>query len=288
MKSKYVLAAGGFGNQLFIWNFAHHVNSVTNCKIRIVFPSSNILGDRKNQLDDLTLYCQHEIAVIKSSTFFALLRTRTRIVKHFKPAKKWIDSIFKVVICDSPEEIPSQDKLQSGKIFAGYYQDVKLVEECLPKYQKEFQELSLKIKSITVMESNLLTLKKRIGIHIRRGDYLNNRLTVGVLSLGYFRPLFEDQKILVACESNKDIDLDSNSIIKITGENFTEWQTFFLLSSCDELWISNSTFSWWAGKFGQTQKQIRVIAPNPWTKTDIYSKKYLKCSSFEYSQSIFE
>jgi len=116
-----------------------------------------------------------------------------------------------------------------------------------------------------------------LGIHMRRGDYLEDRhrKTQGALSLQFY--LESSQEILNRHNINKIyIFTDDINWAKKNIKYFSQVEvevidppilsdpaeSLVLLSECKFILISNSTFSWWAGYLSRNNSN--VWAPHPW------------------------
>jgi hypothetical protein len=101
-----------------------------------------------------------------------------------------------------------------------------------------------------------------VGIHVRRGDYVNNPFYVDLMKTPYYDDamakfddkfvIFSDdiawckeQKIFKGCEFSK---------------GRSEVEDMNLLASCKGIIMANSSFSWWASYLSSA----RVIAPKLW------------------------
>jgi hypothetical protein len=124
----------------------------------------------------------------------------------------------------------------------------------------------------------LLKAENPIALHIRRGDYLQHAKTMGVLDLKYFEESLSE--ILKDQRSERSVwiftDSDSAAIefrekisminvkVRIVSPpvNSQSAESLLLMSLCNEIVISNSTYSWWAAVLGSSEK--RVIRPSHW------------------------
>ena len=281
---KLLIPAGGLGNQLFTWNAAHYLAKNSKSKVFVVYPKENKLGERSNILGLLSEYCEHRIAIINSDLVYKFVKLRDRIHSRI-PKISWIvDSLLLLSKEDNPEEIIRHVK-RFKILYVGYFQNSDFVIGNFADYFSELSALEIAVREGLSDKNDIH--QSQVGIHIRRGDFVQNAATIGILSSSYFTPVDKDN-CLITCENEGDLPSDWAGNRIISGETYSEWESFFLLSYCDEIWISNSTFSWWAGLYGNHAHGSRVIAPEPWNKTNLYSEEYLKIESWHYRTSKFD
>ncbi len=168
---------------------------------------------------------------------------------------------------------------QNGdKYFDGYWQSAKYFDEYRDDLLHEFMfDIS--------DDENLILAKKMkvlnsVGIHIRRGDYVNNTTFGSVCTLDYYERgikaiiqsvvspkfyIFSNGKDW--CEENI-IPLLSGYDVELVDINSgtTSFCDMFLMTQCQNLIIANSSFSWWAAYLNQNKGII--IAPKKWTSLD--------------------
>ncbi len=188
-----------------------------------------------------------------------------------------------------PDQGIRLDQLRKFQIFRGYFQDSELVNQGIESWIQELQiAISRQKTEYGLWPENL---NPYMAFHIRRGDYVENSSTIGVLSLKYYEKL-RIKKIPLYVSSDDEevrkifpetIPLRANSEHQQTGP----WLDFILLSESSVLATANSTFSWWAGIL-VLRKGGRVIAPSPWNKVVTLSDNYLRWEGFEYANSLFE
>ena len=139
-----------------------------------------------------------------------------------------------------------------------------------------------------------IVLCDSVGIHVRRGDYLNEREYCNICGVGYYKKAIEHilsegkphvfyifSNDMGWCKENLEPLVGNNKIEYVTGNKGKEscWD-MFLMTYCKDLIIANSSFSWW-GAF--LNKNInRVIAPDPWLnrdcEIDIYDPSWIRIS----------
>ena len=173
--------------------------------------------------------------------------------------------------------------------FEGYFQSEKYFKDIDYVIKREFT-----LKDNTVIQqahNTLLKIKQKhpnqkiTGFHIRRGDNVpaeNNYATADGAQFKVnkedYHPLLE-QKYIDYClkEFQNDIKLifsDSQKDIRWCKENLKAKDVYFIggnsdlfdfqmMQLCDNLAISNSSFSWWAAWLN-SNKNKRIIAPSKW------------------------
>ena len=106
----------------------------------------------------------------------------------------------------------------------------------------------------------------RVGVHVRRGDYVNNAFYVDLASTDYYEramAMFPGKQFAIFSDDTefcKKRFIGYN--IKVV-EGGTELEDFNMLASCESQIIANSSFSWWAAYLNPHPKKT-VIAPLAW------------------------
>jgi len=284
-KTIRILANGGLGNQLFIWNLAHNLEDRYKCKVQIIFPKSG--SDRVCEILRLVHLCSHQIKVIESNNLNYAFAFLDRIMRNSPVIAKMLSEIFSI----AQTKLPSETLSHSGKpprFIRGYFQSPTLVEETIDLYREELL-LATKILVENSEYSNL-DMRKMKMLHIRRGDFIVNKATVGLLSIEYFSKMIEKgENVIIFTDAKRDdpeiADSFPNSLI-FGSDSMDTWTSFSLLSFAGHLIASNSTFSWWAGLIS-LMRGGTVIAPNPWTRTNVYGENYLETKGFSVSPAQF-
>jgi hypothetical protein len=282
----YIQAMGGLGNQLFIWNMAHHLAVKYDCAIRVVFPKSGT--DRECELFSLKKECSHKIEVIENNLLNKCFSLFDRIRIRSKFIGKSLEWVFKIRQSDLPSEILVFGNAKP-KFVRGYFQSSEFVSLNLHIYLDEL----LRITQNFAENSELFTphLLNSQMMHIRRGDFVTNQETVGLLSIDYFKNIAHKTKDLVIftdSESSDSVLTKNFPNSQILGADLVDtWTSFSLMSWARELFVSNSTYSWWAGVIAHFRGG-KVMAPDPWTLTNVYGENYLKTEIFTLMPARFE
>ena len=280
-----VLANGGLGNQLFIWNLAHNLENKYVRKIEIIYPASS--SNRVCELLNLTDYCSHQIKVTESNKLHYAFAILDRINRKSPLLVRLLSKIFSI----SQTNLPSRTFEPSSKpprFVRGYYQSPALVEETIDLYRSELL-IATKNSAENSEYWNSDVIKTKM-LHIRRGDFISTKATVGLLSIEYFASkLKKEEKVIIFTDAKKEdpeIKESFPNAVIFGSDLLDSWTSFSLLSHASHLIASNSTFSWWAG-FISLMRGGAVTVPNPWTLTSIYGEHYLQTKGFSVSPSQF-
>jgi hypothetical protein len=168
--------------------------------------------------------------------------------------------------CDIPN-------IDSDMRMIGYFQN----EKYFIKYRKEILDLfSIEPIREEVLRNNYNDLDNSYFIHIRRGDYVNNRLHYIDLTM-YYKKCIEYIKSI---DNNANFYVFSNDIEYCKSlewlnkedvrfiQNLDELDSLYLMSMCKSGGICcNSSYSWWAGYLNKNEGKT-VIYPNKWFNND--------------------
>lgn len=116
-----------------------------------------------------------------------------------------------------------------------------------------------------------------VGIHVRRGDYVNSNFHWDLSETDYYDKamcLFVDKKFIVFSD---DIEwCKTQEVFKdcAFSEGNSEIEDFNMLASCESIIMANSSFSWWAAYLCPNPNK-RIIAPreDTWFKDGIIRTK---------------
>ena len=154
----------------------------------------------------------------------------------------------------------------------GYWQDEKYFRDIKELIRKEFgithSLISDDSTSIRIDSSEIC-----LGVHVRRGDYLQpgqQSSNLSALSIDYYKSAID--LVRSHCSVSKIVIVSDDPQwcrSKFRGKEFSfssnvsTVHDFKLLNSCDHVVISNSTFSWWAAWL-KTGNSHKVVAPRCW------------------------
>ncbi len=171
-------------------------------------------------------------------------------------------------------------------IIDGYFQSGKHFKHNSDYIKKLFDfpiETQTKIKTALTKLPN-----KKIGVHIRLGDYLGPGYitTHYVCTRDYYLNALkhfniESDSIIVVTDNVNDYHKYIALENAIVSNSKSELEDLYLLSQCDSVIMSNSSFSWWGVYLGKEKEQ--VITPNKWfgidgpkNFSDVYEDSWIK------------
>jgi hypothetical protein len=128
-----------------------------------------------------------------------------------------------------------------------YYQD--------PKHWEGYED------EIKKLYGSGVTHNDYIGIHIRRGDYVNHPFYVDLMKTDYYEKAmaeFPSERFQIFSD---DLNWCTEQPIfkDVWFNKSTELDDFNTMAGCKGFIIANSSFSWWAGYLNKG----KVVAPGP-------------------------
>ena len=125
--------------------------------------------------------------------------------------------------------------------------------------------------------AELITNKRAVSCHVRRGDYLKDPL-YGVCTSEYYVKAIDEINRKVSpdlyCVFSDDVKWCKENLGEIIGKDkeivFVDWnkgensfRDMQLMSLCNHNIIANSSFSWWGAWLNNHDDKV-VVAPNIW------------------------
>lgn len=155
-----------------------------------------------------------------------------------------------------------------------------LVDDGLGYYYQDpshFEKYSEEIKNL--FGANIIP-SDYVGIHVRRGDYVNHHFYVDLMKTDYYQKAIaefpEDTKFMLFSDDWFGIkDHPMFEKVKYSpwySENTTDDHTlesFNEMAGCKGLITANSSYSWWAGYLNKG----KVVAPKAWHPDGIIRTK---------------
>ena len=250
MSRLLVEISGGLGNQLFQLAAACHLQE-SDLKVNIDFSPNKVNGARATQIRALA----NELGVQEYNRFLGPIDLAVFLYK----LSSRLPVLGNVEREHEEFSVPQLRKDRNLVRYRGYWQNTKSAE----KIQKGVKNFLRPLSS------------HGIGVHIRRGDYLDPKHSGlhGLLPDSYFLDAINEISKSSA-ESNVVIYSDSPNLLSeliqkleylgwnvSVDRNTDPWLTMSRLAGHKYLIGSNSTFSWWAGYSGLAEK---CIFPSVW------------------------
>lgn len=274
MKDKIIVKFnGGLGNQMFQWAFAR-MQEITN-DMDVYFDMSYFSKGyaRPYQLNIFNIspkFIEDPITKLKLSIIW--------IFREFFNRRK----VFGLTLFSEKQFNfdPTISKIEPNTYVEGFFQSEKYfksIEEQLKEDFKFIEPLSSENKAML----NRILAKNSIGIHIRRGDYVEKARYVdkyAACSLDYYKrgvehiaKFYPEPNLFVFSDdipwARKNLVLPYKTIYVSHNSGKNGYEDMRLLSLCTHNIIANSSFSWWAAWLNNNPNKI-VIAPKKWFKDD--------------------
>ena len=271
---------GGLGNQLFQYAYGYQLAKKNNTSIVLDLSWFKNNGSQDPNILKLNIQYSEKLFLTDKNpqiNFWnkkhpnRLLRILPRAIYHIGGYNYLKESRFRY---SSFVDNYSKDNTYVD----GYWQ--------VPRYFDSEKDDLKRIFSINALDEKIVELGKQLknktAIHVRRGDYPKQKLfysrllTVsdayyhsaikyleeqGKTNFVIFSNDIEDAKAMLSKTSNSKFDIIS------FDRKLTDLEEWYLMSSCENIIIGNSTCSWWAAYLNPNQNKI-VCAPNKYFGND--------------------
>jgi hypothetical protein len=172
---------------------------------------------------------------------------------------------------------PNALSLSDETDIAGYFQSEKYFSHCSEDIRKEFSFKNQKLYQEVSM--HMKSLPTKIGVHVRRGDYVKKQHFHPLCHPEYYRAAINELTLdlndfvlyvfsddIEWCKQNFNSITNAKVIFDESGgdeQNYFQNQekTLMKMTMCDRFIIANSSYSWWGAWLGKNEK---VIAPRSW------------------------
>ncbi len=254
---------------------------------------SNIKGGLCNQMFQIAAGYAH---AQRCGTFFGINYDMQHNCIQGYPPTKYKDTLYKDILTTDgvPETVYHEPKFeyvpipktQKDMLIDGYFQSEKYFAD----YKDEVRDLFTfpdQIKEKVDNKFNSLN-KKKIGVHVRRGDYKTFSTTHPPQPQDYYERALKKfsmekmagDSIFILCTDdiqsvNAEFDLDKLGFVWSNAKS--ELEDLYIMSQCDSIIMSNSSFAWWGAYLGKRKE--KVITPGIWFGPDgpqDYHDVYLK------------
>jgi hypothetical protein len=254
-----LLSKGGLGNQLFVYAYAHELSIRTNRKVSILTNWHKGNPARPFGLNKLSLYCGHRINLAENFLLYKIFNSFSRIQSRLGIRGS---RILKSIGMFQEPILPTSQEMMSKAIFVeGYFQNFENF--------RNIEQIVIELKNFIETIEIVLPDDFSAG-HLRRGDYIGEVDNFGLLDPKYYETLVGGNGNILICTDDRTLAMKywgSFPRLTVLGpDELTPWEVVAVLSKSTELYIANSSLSWWAGMV-QMNKGGKTYIPQPWFKT---------------------
>ncbi|WP_245745003.1 alpha-1,2-fucosyltransferase [Flavobacterium frigoris] len=267
---------GGLGNQMFQYAIASILALENKSKLKV----DNLFFENKEKSIGFTPR-QFELSVFNNKYLVATqkeIKAFTNLSKFNQVRHNYGLNYPKVFVETYLGYHNTVLQLKSPIYLDGYFQSYHYFEgyESFVKDLFSFSTMNLDEKNKKILTE--INNSETVSVHIRRGDYVNDKLTQqfhGNCSKEYYleaiHRMEQKSKGLTYVFFSDDIDWVkeeyANLLVKklFVDENkgSESWKDMFLMTYCSHNIIANSSFSWW-GAWLNSFSEKTVIAPKKW------------------------
>lgn len=268
---------GGLGNQMFQYAFGRALSIKTGIPLAACVdfygrnPKHN--GFELTKVFELDLPFCTKSDLERQTGFFTSNISVRKLINKIQPSHY----LNRQIITESKyiRSLNSARLLSSG-YYLGYWQNPVYFDSQSDLILKDFSSANNHLLESRVLSS--IESTNSVGMHIRRGDYVNeiNAAKVhGFCGLDYYTKsmkfLSERFSDLTFYVFSDDPDWAAINLKKTYGKvyivrdnvNDKSFIDLLLMSKCKHNIISNSTFSWWGGWLNSNPAKV-ILAPARW------------------------
>lgn len=257
IKGVVCLLYGGLGNQLFQALAGYIVNKTKGLPVHLLKNSTNVHNNHKFNYYDIFLKNFGTELVIDNLNFLSFMSKEYKILSPKTPYSNWNATLA-----------------ENGTVLTGFYQYYPAIEP----YEKEIRNiLLLHLERYRGILLERLNFQQSAFLHVRRGDYVNNRYHKKNDIDNYYKMA---EAALIEKTGITKIYVLSDDLEWVISQDFfcrdlynvfkgNEIESLALMSLCTGGAIcANSTFSWWGGFLGAYAHRNPVIVPKAWASHD--------------------
>ena len=158
----------------------------------------------------------------------------------------------------------------------GYWQSEEYFKNTKETLLKDLVFKKNEISNKSVKLAKKLQDENSVSIHVRRKDYITNEVYKKIykeLSENYYKSAIQEMSLRIKEPKfyifSDDIEWArkqkyfKNLNIVYNHESIGSWEDMFLMSSCKNNIIANSSYSWWGAWLNKNPNKI-IIAPKKW------------------------
>lgn len=283
---KIVRFLGGLGNQMFQYAFYKSLE--------------NAFGKAAGDLSAFDRYELHNgfeleeifpVSIKKAPPFLIKLYDPVHRNWHIRKLRRVLS--LKNAYYEEKESFRFDETIYKdpgSRLYWGHWQNEAYFKGIASALKNDFLfKLPLEGKNLEVYKQ--IKDSNSVGVHVRRGDYLHDKLLGGICDGDYYKRAID---LILEKTGNAKFFVFSNDIpwcesaLGLPQAVFISWnqgrQSYIdmqLMSSCRHNIIANSSFSWWAAWLNAHPGKV-VLSPSRWTMDpghahmEIVPKEWLK------------
>lgn len=281
-----VILNGGMGNQMFQYatGKALSIKHGAPLKLDTSFLQTRIPFKKYTPLKGFT-YRDYELdlfdvpetarglfgnSLVDKYFSYALLKAYNLTLNKNNSISDWDNCyLFKEEIFDMGNKVVLDGSWNNYKYFKDYENEIKEIFDMDKLYDEQFE----------AFEQQLKNTPNSVALHLRRGDYLNEKHKNVYIGLNeiyyrnavkYMRENLENPHFFMFTqddpewfEENLNLEKGSYTIVPQEVSGYRNRTHFRLMSLTNHNIIANSTYSWWSAYLNKNPNKI-VISPNKW------------------------
>ena len=275
--------SGRLGNQLFQWAFAHTLAEKYKSQLTLFMDKTHANGFPGDDLFERLVPCSHIKKISRNDKLGLLIKGLDKIAVSNLFLDRILDNRLGLLRTFDSHQIPTLP-LMTPKLITGFFINSKNVEHVENTVLPELQQL------IHLVNDDIPLPLKYQYIHVRRGDYVSNATTYGLLGTKhYLRYLDKKLPLIIGTddkESSAEIINHLQPSFVFSPENTSAWQALKMMANAESLILANSTLSWWGG-FLAANRGKQVYSPSPFYKSDVQSNPTMQYKKFIKVDSVF-
>lgn len=263
---------GGLGNQMF--QYAYYLKMKQSNEVKF---DTTYFSSKNARPYMLSIFPNIDINInINSTIINKYLDFFQRIISHLLIKTK----IYKLNNIFYREKSAKFDSgmLNIHKGFAyGYFQKHQYFDDIKDLIFNDFK-FDVKDTCILKFSEKIKQDSNSVSIHIRRGDYINDKRLDGICTLEYYQKAID----LIKSKLNNDdilfyvfsddiewvkanLQIDNAIYVTktITKNEYFDWYDMYLMSCCKHNILANSSFSFWSAYLNRNESKM-VIIPRKW------------------------
>ena len=268
--------AGGIGNQMFQYAMGKSLGLKNNIPILYsdTFNQYSYTFPKIQDIFDLNIEYAADIQMTSMYSFmrYSFIRRLSGKVCKIIGKQLFPGCIFDLHSGYSPIELMED---RQAYYLHGYWQSENYFTDFKAQILEDFT--FRKTRSLSEIDSSFEDVEVKVGVHIRRGDYVSNSKAASKLNsqplkyytdyMSMYRRKFPNCIFYVFSDdiqwARNELSLLFEGTRFCEGEKMNAASDLQMLSQCDHFVLSNSTFSWWGAYLSKAVNPI-VVYPKIW------------------------